>query len=94
MKNAFYFILKALLVFKTFNFLSWLFGCVEKRLDQKDKINFKIYDVTTWLANNYKTHIDQYRMRCSGNEIWSVNRYNMRNIFLENIHKIWWRNQN
>ena len=30
MKNVFYFILKALFVLKTFNFLSWLFGYVEK----------------------------------------------------------------
>ena len=30
MKNAFYFILKAPFVLKTFNFLSWLFGHVEK----------------------------------------------------------------
>ena len=43
MKNAFYFILKALGVLKTFKFLSLLFGHVEKRLD----FNFKIYDVTT-----------------------------------------------
>ena len=30
MKNAFYFILKALFVLKIFKFLSWLFGHVEK----------------------------------------------------------------
>ena len=30
MKNAFYFILKALFVFKIFKFLAWLFGHVEK----------------------------------------------------------------
>ena len=29
----------------------------EKRLDQKDKVNFKMYDVTTWLRNNCNTHI-------------------------------------
>ena len=46
MKNAFYFILNALFVLKIFKFLSWLFGHVEKRLDQKDKVNFEIYDVT------------------------------------------------
>ena len=27
---------------------------------QKNKINFKIFDVTTWLTNNYNTHIAQY----------------------------------
>ena len=33
MKNAFYFILKALFVLKIFKFLSWLFHHVAKRLD-------------------------------------------------------------
>ena len=33
---------------------------LEKRLDLKDKVNFKIHDVTTWLTNNYNTHIAQY----------------------------------
>ena len=51
MKNAFYFTLKALFVLKIFQFLSWLFGHVRKRLDKKDYVNFKIYDVTTWLTN-------------------------------------------
>ena len=48
MKNAFYFTLKAVLVLKIIKFLSQIFGDVEKRLDQEDKLNFKIYDVTTW----------------------------------------------
>ena len=30
MKNAFYFIIKALFVLKIFKYLSWLFGHVEK----------------------------------------------------------------
>ena len=46
MKNAFYFMLKALFVLEVFTFLSWLFGYVEKRLDEKAMINFKIYDIT------------------------------------------------
>ena len=48
----------------------------KKRLDQKDKINFKIYDVTTCLANNYNTHIAQYptKERQPGNQIWSANK--------------------
>ena len=36
------------------------FGHAEKRLDEKDKVNFKIYDVTTWLTSNCNTYIDQY----------------------------------
>ena len=57
MRNAFYFILKALFFLKIFKVLSLLFGKVEKQLDKKDNIKFRIYDVTTWLTNNYNTHI-------------------------------------
>ena len=46
MKNAFYFILKALLIFEIFTFLSRLFGYVGKRLHNKANVNFKIHDVT------------------------------------------------
>ena len=56
MKNAFYFTLKALFILMIFKFLSWLFCHVEKRLDKKDKVNFKIYDVTTWFTNSYNTY--------------------------------------
>ena len=59
-RNAFYFTLKALFVLKIFKFLSWLFGHLGKRLDQKDQVNFKISDVKTWLTNNYNTHFYQY----------------------------------
>ena len=54
-KNAFYFILKVLFVFKIFKVLH-----VEKRLDKKDEVNFEIYEVTAWLRKNYNTHIAQY----------------------------------
>ena len=85
MKNAFYFTLKALFVLKIFKFLSWFFGHVTKRLDKKDKVNFKFYDVTAWLANNRNTHIAQYfeyigiQMMTFGQLIECT----MRNIFLE-----------
>ena len=58
MKNTFYFTSKAL--FKLFKFLSWLFSHVAKRLDRKEKVNLKFYDVTAWLANNANSHIAQY----------------------------------
>ena len=60
MKNAFYFMLKALFVPRIFKFLSWQFGHARKRLDLKDQVNFQIFDVTTWLTNDYNTHIAQY----------------------------------
>ena len=75
-KNTFYFTSKALFVLKIFKFLSRLFGHLAKRLDKKDKVNFKFHDVTAWLINNCNTHIVQYlnKQRQSNNEIWSVNR--------------------
>ena len=41
-----FFTLKTLFVFKIFKYLSYIFGRVKKLLDQKDMVNFKIYDVT------------------------------------------------
>ena len=58
-EKSFLFHLKRTFILKIFKFLSWLFGHAEKLLDQKDKVNFKIFDITTWLANNCNTHIDQ-----------------------------------
>ena len=46
MKNAFYFTSKAFSILKIIKFLYWLFGHVSKRLDWKDKVNFKFYDVS------------------------------------------------
>ena len=43
-----------------YSFCSWLFGYVEKRLDKKAIVNFKIYGTTDWKTNNYNTHITQY----------------------------------
>ena len=42
MENAFYFTLKALFL---------LFAYVDKRLNQKNEVNFKTYDVRTWETN-------------------------------------------
>ena len=47
LKNATYFMLKTLLVLETFTILLWLFGYVEKWLDKKAKVNFKIYESET-----------------------------------------------
>ena len=58
MKNAFYFVLRALLVLKHLNFCPDFLGMFKKRLDYK--INFEFYDVTAWSTMNYNTHIVQY----------------------------------
>ena len=76
MKIDFYFMLKVIYVLEMFTFLSWLFGDVEKCLDKKAMVNFKIYDVADWASNNYNTHITQYFKNKGqlNNEIWPVNR--------------------
>ena len=60
MKNAFYLMLKPFFVLGIIMFLFSLFGDVEKQLDKKAKLNFKIFDVTDWTINNYNTYIVQY----------------------------------
>ena len=60
MKNAFYFTSKALFVLKIFKFLPWFLGHVAKRLDKENKVNFKLYDVTSWFTNNCNTNIARY----------------------------------
>ena len=91
MKNAFYFVLKALFVIFIFIvILIFLYfhleflGMQKKRLDKKDKVNFDIYDVTAWLAKNYNTQIAQYlaNERQPDNEMWRVNGIPKIHIFL------------
>ena len=48
MKNAFYFMLIALFVLEILAYLSWLSGYIEKWLDKKALVSFKIYDVADW----------------------------------------------
>ena len=60
MKKAFYFILKLFSFSRYLNFCADFLAMSKKHLDQKYKVNFKIYDITTCLINNYNTHIAQY----------------------------------
>ena len=59
MIDFFYFILKTVFVLQIFRFLSWLFGHLEKTSRLETRLISKLYDVTTWLTNNNKTHIPQ-----------------------------------
>ena len=63
MKSAFYFTLKDFFVLKIFKCFSWIFGHVGKRLNYKDKVNFKIYDVATWetIAINILSNISKIK---------------------------------
>ena len=51
---------KASFPLEIFIFFSWHFGHVEKWLNKKAKIDFKIYDFIGWTTNNHHTHITQY----------------------------------
>ena len=76
MKNVFYFMI--------FTVLSELSGYAEEHLDEKAKINLKIYDVKDWTTNNYNIHIANIS-RSKGNETMKfgqLKEYNTRNIFL------------
>ena len=89
-KNIFYFMLKALFVPEIFTFLSWLFGYVEKRLDKKAMVNFKIYDVIDWTTSYYNTHNVIYLKKLrQPNKILSVNRIQHgKCFFLKTIHRL------
>ena len=73
MKNTFYFKSKALL--EIFTFLSRFFDYIEKRVDKKATVNFKIYDVTGWATNNYNTQLASIsRNKRNQTQIWSINK--------------------
>ena len=87
MKNAFYFILTALLVLKIFKFFVLNFGHVEKDIYN---FNFKICDVTTWLEN--KIHILTNISRSKSNQTMKFGQlieYNMKNISLGKSYTKW-----
>ena len=72
MKNSFHcMVRKALFVCEVFKFLSWLSGNVEKRLDKKAKVNFKIYDVIDGTANHYD-NIKSNISRTNGNQAMEI----------------------
>ena len=64
--------------------MSSLFSQAKKRLELRHKINSKIYDVTTWLAKNYNTHIAKFNQAMN---VGQLIKYYMRNIFLEKSFK-------
>ena len=69
-------------ILRYLNFCLDLFGMQKKRLDCKDKVNFKIDHVTTWLTNNCNTHIAQYLKKgIQEMKFDQLIEYNMRNIF-------------
>ena len=69
--------------FSFFKFFPRLFVHVGKWLDQKDKVNFEIYGVTTWLTNNSSMHIDEYLKCNQAMKLCQLIEYSMKNIFLK-----------
>ena len=69
-------------------FLSWLFGLVEKRLDKKAMVNFKIYDITNWTTNNCNTYLPNVSKSKSNQtmKFGQLMEYDMINIFLEDSY--------
>ena len=67
---------------------------LEKNLDQKDQVNFKIRDVTTWLTKNYNTHIAHISWSKDNQtmKLGELIEYNKRDIFFKNYaeNKVGW----
>ena len=91
MKNAFYFILKALFVLKIFKFLSWLFGHVENELIRKIRL------ISTFMTSQpgqqrITTHILLNISRTKGNQALKFGQlieHPKRNIFLQKFCRKW-----
>ena len=76
MKNAFSVMVKLISFLKCLCFCPDFVGYVEKHLDKKAKVNFKINDITDWTKNNYNACIVQYLKKYMQlhNQISAVNR--------------------
>ena len=71
-------------------FLPWRFGYVEKRLDKKAMVNFKIYVTTDCTRNT--VHILPTISWSKGNQAMKFGqtiKYSMRNIFVQNSCRKW-----
>ena len=72
-----------LFVLEILNFLSWVLDHVEKTAWLKNKVKFKIYDVTTWLINNYNRDMPNILWnKCKTMKSGQLIEKNKRNIFL------------
>ena len=84
-KSLFYFMLKAIFIFKLFTFLAWLFGHVGKWVDKKGKVNFKF--MTSYTGKQIiEINILPNISRSKGNlaiKFGQLIDYNVRNIFLQ-----------
>ena len=82
--------LKSLFVLEMFSFLFWVFGYVEKRLDEKAMVYVKIYDVTGW-TKIITIHILPNISRSKGNQTMKFAQltwYNMKNHTKNVVEKL------
>ena len=85
MKNTFYFTSKAFFVLKILSFFFFTFCLVAKRLDEKDKINFKVYDLSDWYTIAIYILLNIVRNKDNrAIKFGQLREYNTKNIFLEN----------
>ena len=85
MKNAFYFILKALFVLKIFNFLSWLYGNVKNSLIRKIILISK-FMTSQPVWQRITIHILYNILQSKSNQTMKsgqILKYNKENIFLQ-----------
>ena len=76
--------IKILKHIKIYKFLFWLFVHLQKQLDRRDLVGFKISDITTWLTNNCNTLPSISRTRGYQTiQFIQLIEYNLRNIFLK-----------
>ena len=75
-----------------FSLSSYLSFCLdflvmqENGFIKKDQVDFKIYDVTTWLRNTCSTYILTFISTSKGNQVMKLGQpidHNLRNTFLE-----------
>ena len=55
---------------------------VEKRLDQEDKVNFKIHGATTWFTNNCNTSQSKVKQTMKFGQLIE---YDKKNIFVQKL---------
>ena len=84
MKNAFDFALEALFILEIFIFILTFRSCTKMAWYEIKCQNFKTYDVTKWITNNYNKHIARYLGK-KGSLITEFGQWKI-------MHKMWWRN--
>ena len=97
-KSTFNFTFKALFILKILKFLSWIFGHVEKWLDQTDNVNFKVFMTLRPGKQTITIHVLANMLRRKENqamkfEIFFLKNY-MQNVVEKILPDLFLKNQN